>query len=530
LKYFSSAFYFIKSTCLCVYLCYPVKEAEQLNYIMRVWKYSFIQNSWKENKAYVLTSLVLGTIYFIILRIIYPVPSFYSDSFTWVGAAVTGQPVTFRPVGYSKIMRFLHLFTTSDFPLIAAQYFSNLFVNLFLFLTCNWFFKLYKPLKLLLFVLLIINPFYLFYSNYVSSDAFFCCLSVLWFTLLIWILYKPYWSLIIFQLVVLAGLFTLRYNAVFFPAIMALAILLTKLTWPKKAIAIGINVVTVAVIIMVTTYVTKKVTGTKTFSAFSGWQLANDALHVMQHEKIDTTTIKDKEVRSIVNFSDHFFDTTTEKFPDTTATAYFMWYFKSPLKRYMTVYPGRSKSYFRTWNTLGPVYAKFGKTIILQKPLTYLQYFALPNLKAYFLPPLEIYETYMENRDTMPSVITKFFHYKTIKTPQHFPALYTAVFQPVRILFIAFNIMFICVTLYYVISKRYLFQNRLFNQTLLSFSALYLANFFFIVLLAPSVIRYHIFLLTLGFPIILYLLQQLLKPLQTEEKKMGNIGLQTTLQ
>ncbi|HEX8461297.1 MAG TPA: hypothetical protein VF623_07700, partial [Segetibacter sp.] len=147
---------------------------------------SFLQNNWKENRSYILTTFVLGIVYFIGLRILYPIPSFYSDSFTWVGAAASGQPVTFRPVGYSKLIIFFRLLTTSDLALIAGQYFCNLFINLFLFLTVNYFFRFRKGLKSLLFVLLVVNPFYLFYSNYVSSDAFFCCLTVLWFTLLIW--------------------------------------------------------------------------------------------------------------------------------------------------------------------------------------------------------------------------------------------------------------------------------------------------------------------------------------------------------
>jgi hypothetical protein len=264
-----------------------------------------------------------------------------------------------------------------------------------------------------------------------------------------------------------------------------------------------------------TTYKTKVFTGTKTFSAFSGWQLANDALHVMRHEAIDTTTIKDKEVKAFISFTNHFFDTTKQTFPDTAATAFFMWYFNSPLKKYMSVYPKRSKSYFKTWNALGPVYSKFGKEVILQKPFAYLEYFVVRNSTAFFFPPLETYETYMENRDSLPEVIRKYFKYKTFKTPRHYPIVYSVVFEPMRALYIAFNFVFVCLGLYYIFSKRYKLETILYNQTLLCFSALYLANFFFIVLLAPSVFRYHIFILTIGFPVVIYLLQQVFKPIKS---------------
>jgi hypothetical protein len=454
-----------------------------------------------------LAAFITGIVYFVILRSLYPIPSFYSDSFTWVGAAQTGQPVTFRPVGYSKVMMFFRLLSTNDIALIAGQYFSNLLTNLFLFFTCNYFFSLRKGLKLLLYLILILNPFYLFYSNYISSDPFFNCLAVFWFTLLIWIMYRPSWFLIFCQLTVLAALFELRYNAIFFPAISTIAVLLSKMSLLKKVTAIVTSLLLIATIVTITTYVTKKYTGTKTFSAFSGWQLANNGLHVMQHSKIDTNRFSDREVKSFARFAIHFFDTTKQTFPDSAASAVFMWHINSPLKRYMTVYPKRSRYYFATWNKLGPIYNEFGKEIILQKPFTYFQHFVLPNTKAYFFPPLEIYETYMENRHTIAAAARKYYQYKNNKTPVHHPTVYAVVFTPMPYLFTAVNISFVLIALYYLLFKRYREQSRLFNHTLLCFTAFFLANFFFIVLLAPSVFRYHIFILTLSFPVLTYLIQ-----------------------
>lgn len=473
----------------------------------------------KENKTWLISALIIGVVYFVVLRLLYPVPSFYSDSFTWVGAAQSGQPVTFRPVGYSKMMMFFKLLSTSDIALIAGQYFSNLLINLFLFFTCTYFFSLKKAFKIALYVLLIVNPFYLFYSNYVSSDAFFNCFTVLWFTLLIWIMYKPSWFLITADLIVLAALFELRYNAIFFPAISTIALLLSTLPVVKKTISIAISFVLIGAIVITTTYVTKNFTGTQTFSAFSGWQLANNALHIMQHEKIDTAKIKDKEVKTLVRFTLHFFDTTRQTFPDSGATAVFMWHINSPLKRYMYAYHGRNYSYFKTWNAVGPIYNNFGKTVIMQRPFSYIRYFAIPNLKAYIFPPLEIYETYWENTDTIARVAQKFYHYKSNKVPSHHRTVYAIVFTPMQYLFIAANIIFIVFGVYYLLKRTYKKQCLLYNQTLLCFAAFYIANFFFIVLLAPSVIRYHIFILTLAFPILLYLVQQTISPFKKEESE-----------
>lgn len=470
----------------------------------------------KKNRFWLFSAFIVSLVYFIALRLIYPIPSYYADSYTWVGAAATGQPVTFRPIGYSKALMFFRLLSTSDIALVASQFFSNVIVNLFLFFTANYFFRFRKMLKCFLFVLLIINPFYLFYCNYVSSDPFFNCLTVLWFTLLIWMLYKPSWFLIVAQLVVLFALFELRYNAIFFPAISTVVVLLSKQSVVRKTVSIAGSVVLISVTIFATTLATKKYTGTKTFSAFSGWQLANNALHVMQHDTIDTSAIKDKAVKDFVGFAVNFFDTVKQTFPDSGATAVFMWHISSPLKKYMDIYPGRSKFYFKTWNAVGPVYSNFGRTVLLQRPLTYLRHFVIPNVKAYLFPPLEMYETYMENHDTIATVAQNYYRYKTNKTPKHYPTLDAVVFNPMLYLTIIVNFIYIICCADYFASGKYKKEGRLYNQTLLCLTTFYIANFLFIILLAPSVMRYNVFIATLSFPILLYLIQQVLSPLSQE--------------
>ncbi|GEO11687.1 hypothetical protein SAE01_41830 [Segetibacter aerophilus] len=264
----------------------------------------------------------------------------------------------------------------------------------------------------------------------------------------------------------------------------------------------------IGAIIYATTIVTKKFTGTKTFSAFSGWQLANDALHVMQHDQVDTNKIKDKEVKDFIRFTMHLFDTTKQTFPDSGATAVFMWHINSPLKKYMTVYPRRSNYYFKTWNAVGPIYNNFGKAVILQNPGSYVKHFVVPNLKAYLFPPLEMYETYMEDHDTIAAVAQRYYHYKSNKSPKHHPILYAVAFEPMRYISIIINLVFILCYIGYFVSDKYKKEPRLYNQALLCFTAFYIGNFFFIVLLAPSVMRYNIFITTLSFPILLYLIQQ----------------------
>jgi len=468
---------------------------------------SFATFILKGNKEYLWSAIAIGIAYFIVLRSVYPVPSFYSDSFTWVGAAKNNQPVTFRPIGYSKLLQFFKYFSINDLALTASQYFSNLIANLILFFTCNYFFTYNRVSRIMLFALLILNPFYLFYSNYVSADAFFCSFTIAWFTLLIWILYKPSLCLVVAQLALLALLFQLRYNAIIFPAITALALVISKQAWWKKMVYIFSGFLLIALLMFSTVRATERYTGTRIFSAFGGWQLANNAMHILRYEKPDTSTIADKQTKELLLYTLPFFDTAS--FIPDDASGWYMWHVYSPLKKNMDVYAKKKVGYFRTWNALGPIYSKFGKTIILKEPFTYLEHFVIPNCRAYFFPSLEVYRDYMEGNDTIAHVAQEYYHYKTNRTPQHYPLLYTIVFNPWKNGFTIMNALFIGFTFWYLLSKNYKRQSRLFNYTLLCFSALYLANFFFVVLLAPSVLRYHTFILTLLFPVTLYMMQQL---------------------
>lgn len=467
----------------------------------------------KGNRIFIYYAFAIGIVYFITLRILFPIPSFYSDSYTYIQVARDNQSVSFRPVQYAEIINFFKGFSTSDVALIAGQFFSNLLANLLLFFTFTWLFTFNRVYKIILFIALICNPLYLFYSNYILTDSFFSAFTVLWFTLLVWMIYKPAWYFTVLQLFVLAILFKLRYNAIIFPVFTALALFLSDQILWKKLLAISAGFILILLLVTRTIQKTEDYTGTRTFSAFSGWQMANNALHILRYQRIDTTDIDDEETKNIISFSKKYFDTTKLLFDSTNVTAEYMWNKKSPLKVYMNTYAAKNfnTSYLDTWTALGPVYNNFGKTIIFKKPFSYLRYFVLPNAKQYFFPQLEAYNAYCENADTISPIAKVFFGYKTNKAGPKHTMIYTFVFKPWPYIFPALNVFFLAAAFVYLVTRKYKKESLLFNKVLLCFSAFYLANFLFVVLLAPTVFRYHIFIITLLFPITLLLLQKLIR-------------------
>ncbi len=461
----------------------------------------------KQNKRFLWLTFIISIVYLIIIRLLYPIPSYYADSFTFVGAAARNQPISFRPIMYSRFIQLFHFICTSDVVLIAAQYASIVLANLFFFFSACWLFGFNKWYKWILYVLLICHPFYLFASNYISSDAFFASFTITWFTSLLWVMYKPGWQIVQLHLTLLVLLFMLRYNAVYYPLLTSLAILFSNLAKWKKVLTISVSILLILTCIEYTRRTTEAYIGTKVFSAFSGWQLANNALHVARYEQVDSTEMKTKQEKEILRHCQSFFASNKDSIP-TRASAWYMWYDESPLKTYVK-HRALGAPYFRTWNALGPLYANFGKTIILQHPVGYLKHFVAPNFVEYIYPDLEIYETYFEGVDTIARVAKDYFKYNTNKVSKHRPAVYAAVFGGWPALFAMANLLLVVLGAWYFLSRQYQLYSKFINRFILSFGAYYFINFFFIVLLAPSVLRYNIPVLILSFPVILFFIKQI---------------------
>ncbi len=469
------------------------------------------------NRKFLLGGFAIGLLYFIILRVMYPIPLYFPDSFTYIQVARDSKTVSFRPVQYGQIISFFKNYSDSDFALILGQYFTSVIANLFLFFTFIYFFSFRKLNQLLLFIVTICNPLYLFCSNFVLADSLFSSFTVIWFALLIWILYNPRWYYTLFQLVLLFLLFKLRYNAIIFPFFTTLTLLLSKQPAWKKTLSIGLNFLIIGMLVYNVMNDTEDQTGIRTFSAFGGWQMGNNALFVLRENRnVDMTSIDDDDVRNVLVFTQKYWDTCKAPYDTAGVSGFYMWDKTSPLKQYINQYAAQNHytNYFNAWTALGPVYQKFGQEIILQKPGAYLNRFVKRNAGFYFLPPFEAYGEYDTKLDTLPAVVTNYYQYKTNKSGQNHPWVYSIFIHPWYYLFAVLNVLFIITAITYFFTKRYKQMPILFNKTLLCYSVFYLGNFFFVVLLAPTTFRYHIFIITLTLPILIWLLQQLIKPVQ----------------
>jgi hypothetical protein len=174
-------------------------------------------------------------IQFTIFKYLYPFASYiHGDSFTYLIAANQNLTINIYPIGYSKFLRLVSVFAQPDIVLVSLQYLVIQCSTLFLLFTIFYFYKVGTVTQALLFCFIVFNPLPLYLSNLVSSDGLFLALSMAWFALLLWIVYKPSNKIIGWHALVLFAAFTVRYNALIYPFIAGVAFWLSKLTLQKK--------------------------------------------------------------------------------------------------------------------------------------------------------------------------------------------------------------------------------------------------------------------------------------------------------
>lgn len=458
----------------------------------------------RANLIFLFSGILIGVLYAVLLLQLFPKPSCYFDSGTYVQAARDNPAVSFRPLGYSDFLRFFHNITPSSTFLVMVQYGCNVIANLFLFFSLIYFFPISKWFRWALFILLAANPLYLLYSNYLLSEAFFCSLTVLWFTSLLWIIRSPNWFSFALQLFMLLLVFKLRYNAVLFPLFSTAAIVLSPQASWKKAIGIALSFIIIIATVRNISRKTEEATGTKVFSAFGGWQLATNALNVVEHTEMDTSSFSSFESKELYLRSRTYFDSIAKAKPDTGDTEIkingsYLWDPNTPLRAYLPYYAQKKyiTSYFKAWTALGPVFSDFGKDVIIHNPIQYTRYYLIPNSKDYWYPPLEAYEDYNNKKEVNDTIYRQYYHYANDSTNLSHVKIHNAVMHPWKYLFPVVNIAFLLLVLAYFAFGVFRKAGRFFTTSLLFLCAFYVYNYFFSVGLAPTVFRYHVWIITL---------------------------------
>ncbi|HEY4062098.1 MAG TPA: hypothetical protein VGM30_09370 [Puia sp.] len=376
----------------------------------------------------------------------YPFPDFFVDSYTYIRAAAAQNSISYRPIGYSLFLRLVHSVSAGDGFLVTLQYALVQSASLYLFFSLRRWFKLSLKSQRILLAFVVLNPLVLYVSNCVSSDALFTALSLFWITALLELVRRPSWWKLIGQAILLALIFTIRYNALYYPVVTAAAFLLCERNVVYKTTGIVAGLLVVVLGTLLIKDLTRQQTGAAVFSAFSGWQMANNALNMYPYIHTDTTILSSPEGRQLTGLVQRYFDSAGASFQNKTpsATTVYMWEQSSPLYQYFDNYRRIDHlSYFAAWNRVSPLFSKYGYALVRKHPIAFGRYYCLPSARRFFLPPLEVFAKYDEGKDTIDAVARDWFRYRTNRVRAYSATVQAVILEPVSWLFLVLNGVFV---------------------------------------------------------------------------------------
>ncbi len=476
---------------------------------------SFLQWLWqdRENKMLLGFSMTAIVAAFVWLKLLYPYPNFIPpDSYGYLEAASNNQFINVWPIGYSKFLQLVSLFTRSHLVLVVLQYGLLQASVLYFLFTIRYLLSPGKWLFRTLLAVSIVNPLLPHIANFVSSDCLFATLSLVWFTQLLWIIYQPsLWLLLVHAMVLLLA-FIVRFNALYYPFISIAIILLKGMDKKAKLLGIGAIILPIMAFIGYTRHEYKVKTNTSQFAAFSGWLMAANSLYGYAYsEAIDPKTVpaEFRELHRLVNRHLDSLRLLAQR-PDEDIGVYYFWDFKSPLVVYMKKKGGgvRKSEYFVKWASVGALYADYGRYLIQQRPVSFFKQYLWPNLFRYYGPPSQFMEYYNLGNKTVDPVAVDWFGWKNNQLPVnaksrqiYIMSLFPHLLAIINSLFLICSILFLC----WGGGKK---LSRLSKWIITSVWVVWFCNMLFSVFAAPIELRYQIFPVIITLPFCLVFLSQ----------------------
>jgi len=437
-----------------------------------------------------LIAAVATLVQFVIFKQFYPFPSFFQDSYTYLDVAAHGGPISYRPVGYSLFLVLIHFITSSDTTLVFIQYCILQLAGLYLYRSIQ---LLYSPGRMvgnILFVVLFFNPLGLYLANLVSSDALFTALTLVWLTELLWLMHEPSWRRLVRQVLLLVVIFYIRYNALCYPVIAAAAFLFTRRGAGFKIVGIASSVLALVLGAMVVGQLTKEQTGVRVFSAFSGWQMSNNALYVYPYVKVERDRLPSAECRELDSVVAAYFEASGpshrgHQLMDT----WYMWDRGAPLKGYMFLRQRREHtSYFTAWNRVGPVFSQYGFYLLSHHPLVFSREYVWPSARIFFYPPMDVLGRYNELEAEVDPLAMEWFHLKSVKVWARSFTAQGVILGWAPALYLLLNVAFAIAALLLLLKYR----KGEFRAAMVLTGVYFVVNAAFCILSTPNVLRYQI--------------------------------------
>lgn len=322
----------------------------------------------------------------IILYNLYPVPCWYYDTNNYLQSAEAGTFSGYRPFGYSWFLIKIRNFSGTMYAVYFFQFWVNavasvLFVEAVKFIfkpKTNWLYYAFC-------VFALGSPSVLYMTDYIMSDSLFISFTVLWVTSCMIILYNRSIPAMVLHAVSLLALLHIRYAGMFYPAFsIAVFFIAYRGRW---LLASAFSLVPLLICWQLISYnktQMKKLVNMNLFSGFSGWVLANNAVHMVPWIDLKPEDIKDPVIREIHTYA--------LQLPDSVyirngITSWYMWNKDYPFKHYLMKTIQQNQTYYlREWVRTSLDFDKYAKFLIKKYPGQFFLHYLWPNTKEAIYP------------------------------------------------------------------------------------------------------------------------------------------------
>jgi hypothetical protein len=491
------------------------------------FKYFLFHN--RRNRTILYLAGIAVIIQFAVFKYFYPFASYiHDDSFVYIKIAYYNLNIDKYMVGYPRFLRLFSVFSTSDTALVGFTYLLIQSSSIFLLFTLFYFYRPGSLIQKILLVFMVFNPLYLYIANLVSSDGLFLALSLGWFTLLIWTVHRPSKQIIIAHAILLFIAFTVRYNALIYPFISAVAFWLACFQLRWKIIGLGMGVVLCGLFVVYTSYKFNRLTGQWQYSPFSGWQLANNAMYSYRY--VDSAERKPvpKKFQTLDNMIRKYFDSSRDvkKHPQEAAIAstIYMWTPSLPLWKYQDSVFAKDTitKDFKKWASMGPFFKEYGLHIITKYPGQFLQHFIWPNAQKYYAPPVEYLGKYNNGFNTTQRIAKAWFNYRDTKMYTRIKSNENLILNYYPALSAFTNAVMLCGLVCYVVLQGWK-QKGNFRIGVLLAGIVWLLNAGFTILASSAALRFQSFPLMLTTIFSLFLLEWLWSIAFTKENLKNEV-------
>jgi hypothetical protein len=481
----------------------------------------------KENKRLLCFSLVIMAITFGWLKYLYPYPNFMPpDSENYLQAAANNDFINVWPIGYSKFLRIISVFTRSHLILVLTQYILQSFSLLYFIFSMRYLLSPSKWLFRIILLISVMNPLLPHIANFVSSDCIFVSLSLIWFTQLLWIIYNSNSTLLYLHALIVVLAFTVRFTAIYYPFISVAVILSSSMPAIIKWKGAGAIALFILIFIGRTQYEYKTRTGTIQYSAFGGWQLAANALYGYAWAKPDKEEeVPDgfEELHTIVK---QHMDSVRHLInrPDKDPGIYYLWDFKSPLRIYLDkqIAKSKNKTFFENWAAVAPLYNYYGRWLIKKYPRPFILHFAWPNLIRYYNPPVFFMGYYNLSDNKVEPVTVSWFQWKNNKLSTRTKDHKINIMDYCCTLVAILNPAFLISAIFFISMGGFQRSARAYVKMLGCMQIVWLCNTVFSVLSAPIELRYHIFPVIITGPFCLFFIIKTVHLFESANKTIYN--------